>query len=292
MAEKSEYASLDQFSTEELQEMLRADIEASDNGDDTFTLHILEVIEQRESENPTSRLTNVDKAWVDFQKYYHTQEGIGQALYPSNTFESIATQNSSKRRPIRRMLRKVPVIAAVVAITLSIIIVAQAAGFDVCGVIAKWTDETFHFESTNIKQDVPEEAGNSSIIKKALVKCGMSPALAPTWFPEGFDLTEPQITQTDNSCIVFCSFLDEKGDQYGIRYNYYYAPQDINQKKFEKENAGMDQYSNGTQTFYILPNLNTITATWSNGQTCVSIFGKLTTKDIKKIIDSMGGNGT
>lgn len=288
MAEKRQYVNLDQFTTEELEEMLSAEIEATENGDDDFVLHILEVIEQRESENPTGRLCDVDKAWADFQKYYQNAEGIGQSLYPSDPFESIAAQGSSKRRPIRRMLRKLPVSAAIVAATLSIIVVAQAAGFDICGVIAKWTDETFQFEYVNRKQEAPEE--NSMMMKEALIECAISASLAPTWFPDGFKMDKPEVAHTDYSDIVFCSFEKGQGNGYVIKYQNIHSTQNFDKDNFEKDSGDVEQYSNGVQTFYIMSNIDTLTATWSNGHICISIIGKISNEEVKKIIDSIGVN--
>ena len=76
------YSYLDQLSTQQLEEILRADIESPDCGDDGIIFYILEMIEKREREHPTGRLTDIEKAWANFKKYYHTAEGEGLSLYP------------------------------------------------------------------------------------------------------------------------------------------------------------------------------------------------------------------
>ena len=50
------YAYLNRLSTEQLEELLRADIESPESGDVDVIFHILEVIEKREEEHPTGRL--------------------------------------------------------------------------------------------------------------------------------------------------------------------------------------------------------------------------------------------
>lgn len=50
--EKNKYAYLDQLSTEELRQLLCADIDSPVNGDDEAIFYILEVIESRETGPP------------------------------------------------------------------------------------------------------------------------------------------------------------------------------------------------------------------------------------------------
>lgn len=62
MAKNSEkYAYLNRLSTEQLEELLRMDVEESKPGNEDVVFHILEVIEQRENEHPTGRIPDVDK---------------------------------------------------------------------------------------------------------------------------------------------------------------------------------------------------------------------------------------
>ena len=76
MAKNSEkYAYLNRLSTEQLEELLRMDIEETEPGNEDVVFHILEVIEQRENEHPMCRIPDVDKAWAEFQEYYNVPEG-------------------------------------------------------------------------------------------------------------------------------------------------------------------------------------------------------------------------
>ena len=82
---QNKYAYLDQLSTEQLEELLRADVYSGDAGAEELIFHILEVIEKREQESPTGRLADANAAWEEFQKYYNIPEGNGQSLYPCET---------------------------------------------------------------------------------------------------------------------------------------------------------------------------------------------------------------
>lgn len=164
MEEKeNKYGYLNQLSTTYLEGILRADIESSEDGDTDMILYILEVIEKREKEHPTGRLCDVDQAWKEFQEHYMDLE---EPLYPMSDLDdaqmpendavidiSAKTKPADKlsHRPHRTFLKWVLPIAAAVALLLAGMITAQAAGIDVFGALAKWTDDTFHFVSPQSK---------------------------------------------------------------------------------------------------------------------------------------------
>ena len=56
-----------------MRELLAAKIAADIEGDSLY--YFLEVIEQRNVEDPAVAPINIDRAWADFQKCYHTPEG-------------------------------------------------------------------------------------------------------------------------------------------------------------------------------------------------------------------------
>ena len=51
----------------------------------------------------------------------------------------------------------------------------------------------------------------------------------------------------------------------------------------------MEVYESNGRSFYIMSNIDTLTATWSDGTLVVTIGGQLTRDEIKGIIDSIGG---
>lgn len=72
--EKNKYAYLDQLSTEELRQLLCADIDSPVNGDDEAIFYILEVIESREQAHPSSPFPDLGKSWKEFNELYNTPE--------------------------------------------------------------------------------------------------------------------------------------------------------------------------------------------------------------------------
>jgi hypothetical protein len=112
MAKNDEkYAYLNRLNTEQLEELLRMDMEMAEPGNEDVVFHILEVIEQREDEHPTGRIPDVDKAWAEFQEYYNIPEGVDASLYPCETEPDASSENpaefSHPRRPrLHRWLKQ------------------------------------------------------------------------------------------------------------------------------------------------------------------------------------------
>jgi hypothetical protein len=77
----SQFAYLDHLSTEELEDILRADMEVSE-GDTDLALYIMEVIAKREDATSEESKNRTLKALQEFHAVYNTPEGAGQTLYP------------------------------------------------------------------------------------------------------------------------------------------------------------------------------------------------------------------
>ena len=56
-----------------------------------------------------------------------------------------------------------------------------------------------------------------------------------------------------------------------------------------KDDALVEQYVSGSRTFYIMSNLDAITAVWSDGLFVETISGNLQIDEVKAIVDSIGG---
>lgn len=301
MAKTNEkYAYLNRLSTEQLEELLRMDIEDLKPGNEDVVFHILEVIEKRENEHPTGRIPDVDKAWAEFQEYYNVPEGAGVSLYPykadSDNNSSDTVEYSPHKRSLRRWLKQGLIAAIAVGIVFGGMVVAQAAGIDVFNTIGRWTDEVFHFipyenrngESTG--SNLGEYASEYGILREKLSSVGIDDNLAPTWYPEGFTHMESEIRTSRISTSVTLD-VSGLGDTFVcVEIIKYSSPQQLPKSIFEKDASNIEYYSNSKQEFYLLSNLNTITAVWSDGLLVQQITGNISRDDIKKMIDSIGGN--
>ena len=296
MAKNDEkYAYLNRLSTEQLEELLRADMEASKSGNDEVVFHILEVIEDREKEQPTGRIPDMEEAWEEFQREYDQPEGEGMSLYPcAPQVEEDAVPPVRRRRGGPRLHRRVK--QSLVALTAVVIVVcgmaaAQAAGFDVLGMLGQWTDEIFHFTSgAESGESAAPLNENTRLLREALASVGIDEDLAPTWFPEGFVESDTKITTSKMSDIVHFVLEDRAGYIINITIAQYYSTEFLEITDFEIKTDSVQHYLSGKQIFYIFPNADTVTATWANGLIMEQIYGDISEEDTKHIIDSIGGD--
>ena len=297
--QQNKYAYLDQLSTEQLEELLRADVDSNDPGTEEVILHILEVIEKREQVSPTGRLADTNAAWEEFQKYYNIPEGNGQSLYPCETDQnnighdlhpSEKANGSAKRPRPHRIWRGGLVAVAAMAALLCGMVAAQAAGVDVFGALGRWTDETFHFITTGSSEASVHEidAEYYEQIQSELREWGVKEELFPTWQPDGYTALEPFITHDDEKDVVSVDFVgSDKFYTVGVTYYHSTVP---SLGTFEKDDDSVEEYLSNGKLFYIFSNIDTVTATWYHNQYMIMIGGNLTKTDLTMIIDSIGGN--
>ena len=304
MAKDNEkYAYLNRLTTEQLEELLRIDIENLEPSDEDAVFGISGVIDQRENDSPTSRIPDVDKAWAEFQEYYDMPEGADVSLYPyiaDSDYNSSAAVNlplgcSQHKRSLRRWLKQGLAAVIAVGVVFGGMVVAQAAGIDVFGAIGHWTEEVFHFIPLENENGEPtggnsgEYIPESDILREKLSSVGIDDDLVPVWYPEGFTYREPEIM---TSCMSTLLTLNASGpDDLFLTVDIikYAFHQLLSRVTFEKDASDIEYYSNSKQDFYILSNLNTITGGWADGVLVQQITGNISRDDIKKMIDSIGG---
>ena len=289
MVKKNEYESgtyWDQLSTEQLEDILRADIASPNQMNDETVFHILEVLEKREKENPTGRLPDTDQAWKEFQQYYNIPEGEGQSLYPVRSDPETQSAPTSTKKSRRFRPRKVLVVAAVLVLMFGSMLTAQAAGLDVFGAIGRWTEEKFHFEISPTSED----GTTDYTFREASREMGLPQNLIPTWYPKGFESSEPIDDSIENYVdSVYCEYINkEENRSYLTMVSRYYDSNSIAATVYEKDDTEIEIYENNGRNFYIMSNLDTLTATWSDGKMSIDISGQLEINELKHIIDSIG----
>lgn len=289
MVKKNEYESgtyWDQLSTEQLEDILRADIASPNQMNDEAVFHILEVLEKREKENPSGRLPDTDQAWKEFQQYYNIPEGEGQSLYPVRSDPETQPAPTSTKKNRRFRPRKVLVVVAVLVLMFGSMLTAQAAGVDVFGAIGRWTEEKFHFEITPASED----GTTDYTFREASRKRGLPQSLIPTWYPKGFESSEPiDDSVEDYVDSVYCEYINkEENRSYSVMVSRYYDSNSIAATVYEKDDTKVEIYENNGRNFYIMSNLDTLTATWSDGKMSIDISGQLEINELKHIIDSIG----
>lgn len=291
------FANLNRLSTEQLEELLRTAPLLPDSQETSdYYDAIEEVILQRETEHPTGRIQDVDSAWAEFQEQYLSSTSESAQLYPEERSEMPTLSVSTNKAYAKNIFRKVVPIAATIAVVFMSMIAAQAAGVDVFGSLARWTEETFHFNGGNgasatdaARPQVEDETYLA--IQAEVDKIGIDVPVVPTWFPDGYELQE--INLSDPEIIewmsVDCFLKNEDGKTIVWSVRKYEEGHDISSIVFEKDGRPVTQYLGGDKLFYIMSNNSRKTAAWSDGQIVVNIGGDLSEDTIKTMIDSIGG---
>lgn len=147
-------------------------------------------------------------------------------------------------------------------------------------------DSIYSDEEKEVESPPPSSFASS--LQAALDECGISGEFVPTWCPEGFEASDPVISNTSRTDKVHIMFRDGEEQSFGIVIGRYHSAKDLQSQIFEKDKTPVEQYTSGGKTFYIFSNDDTITAVWADGLVRETIMGNLTVEEVKAVIDSIG----
>ena len=291
------FANLNRLSTEQLEELLRTAPLLPDSQETSdYYDAIEEVILQRETEHPTGRIQDVESAWAEFQEQYLPSTGESAQLYLEERSEAPTLSVSTNKVYAKSIFRKVVPIAATIAVVFMSMIVAQAAGVDVFGSLARWTEETFHFNGGGSAPAADEarpqvEDETYLAIQAEVDKLDIDVPVVPTWFPGGYELQELKLSNPDVGMFrsVNCLFSNADDQYFSLAIIKYAEGYDSSGAVFEKDGEPVTEYLGGDKLFYIMSNNDSKTAAWSDDHLVIKISGPLTEETIKSLIDSIGG---
>lgn len=290
--QNEKFAYLDQMSTQELEALIRADVDSPEIQNDEAIFHILEVLNERAKHDPDAVTFDEDALWHDIQTIYHVPEGKGRALYPEGDEDGGGRREEdqvlpfaprpaeTKKRP--RIKWALAVAAAAVIVFSAGMVGAQATGFDVFGFLAQWTADVFHYKTDSEFYPMVQEVFDQNHIPVEL---------APKWYPEGFEMGEPEVVETEFFTAVSIPFDNQKDNKcFSIQIRRYSSKNEVTTLDLQWELNSQQEYSSGDKTFFIISNDSYTTATWSDQEKyMMTIIGDLSVQETKKIIDSIGG---
>ena len=293
-----EYAYLNQLSTQELVELLRTDMELMEheNENEEMILAILEVMEKREKARADGRLPDTKQAWEEFQTLYNTPEGENLSLYSTQAPEVRKDKPSAAARRGRPTLRRILVIAAVVACLVVFALPAATGHENFLTMIGVWTDDSFQFGPNGIPSQNPvaptkfvltEDQGDTyETLQIALDTYGLTSVKEPTWFPDDMELKSASVFELQNlHRIDFNAFYQSEDATISILYTLYQSgePTSI----YEKDELKVQLYTVGGITHYVFENNGQRTVAWICGPFKCIIQTNLPEGDMEKIINSM-----
>ena len=179
--------------------------------------------------------------------------------------------STSPSNRFRNSLRAGIIAVAAVLLMLGGMITAQAAGINVFGAFARWTEDLFTFGSVhghgaNDTTDEPNQKLVSdqqleyTSLQEALDDYGITEVTAPTWFPEGYVLTGISIASIEEICYFTLSASYENGERLlGIDITRYSSEPTI---QAEKADTTVESIEINGITFYFIENTNNCTVAW------------------------------
>lgn len=135
------YASLDRLSTERLEDLLRADLTVSDQGNEEVVFRVLEILEQRERAQSTGCLPDTRQSWAEFQQYYNIPEGEGASLYLGGPPEEERPPSILWMR-VRQGIKVCATAAAIFLVICGGILAGEICGFEPIATLGLWPEGT------------------------------------------------------------------------------------------------------------------------------------------------------
>lgn len=176
---------------------------------------------------------------------------------------------------------------------LSSLFVIQAFGFDLFGALGQWSKDVFYLESSHPVQNddsqghsIGADQSNYATLQDALDSYGISDISAPTWLPNGFQISSVSVSSQPDSTIFYATF--ENGDLFlSIRYVQYGQIPTTYNYTYEKDENSIQQYQKNGIIHYIMTNLNTTEVVWAFNNYECAIQGDVSEHDLKSMIDSI-----
>ena len=304
----SKYAYLSQLSTQELESILRADLE---NDDSELAEHVMEVIAARENTEPEKIAALTRKAWEEFQTIYNTPEGKGRVLYPTDDPldpkdpedqddpdhpDDPHGSDGPKEQPpqseacperisyfqrFHHHPRRILAVAAAAAIIL-MFLVPPALGYQsFYQMVGSWTDSFFQFQ----KDGTPIDTEDQEKIQQVLSENGIPTWIVPTVVPEGFELNEIKVhDQPESDAFEIHIFYINGSHPRHVSVRHYGQQASL---KYEKDAENVQKYlSNGT-TYYLFENNSQNIAAWNINEWECAIYGDASIDDLKSMVDSI-----
>lgn len=273
-----DFSRYDSMTTEELEEILRADIDAPEGAesDTEMLFYVMEVLADRRRNSADPGKTP-EEAWKSFVQNY----------LPSVEGESAVPEEKEKPKASPpRWLRRLTAAAAAVAIVLGCTVTASALGFDVLDVIVKWTKETFQFGTSNqvnMAEPIPNDSLEYASLQEALDLNYITIPLIPTQFPKGSQLVDIKVTESPIQTFFYARYEYEEGE-ISITINNFL---DTDPEKIEQSGDLEEVYITDGIEYYIFRNNECREVAWVYGSFECVISSTLSIEEIKAMVDSI-----
>lgn len=215
-------------------------------------------------------------------------------------FPAQRSKTTISKRKIQSVWRS-GLIATLTAICLmSGMVVAQAAGVDIFGAIARWTDEVFSLgtiRSIGAEDGTTNTTSEDSIsnlggeweyvsLQEALDKYGITEFSEPTWVPSGYTFDHVEINSWPDDG-GFIGLYAEYSDGISCLQIEVECYQGEPNQQFQITDTPIETFTAGEFTFYLLENINNNTVAWMTEHYECYISGAIEKQALKQIVLSI-----
>lgn len=268
-----DFSKYDAMTTQQLQELLRLDSEAPNNGaaDTEEILYIMEVLAERKKDTFSDK--KALESWESFQRDYLDAEDEEDVL-------PVISMPSKKASWVRRWAA----VAAAAFLLISIPITAVALNAEKLwntGLV--WKDGQFSFQ--------PEEPAiatkDNHEFQQALSDHGVAPSIVPSRIPERYFLEKVAVDEyTDINIYVATYANSEDTEEKLVIQVATFLPSDPG--KHQANEGILEVYEVNGIEYYIVRNNKRLKALWLTGPYECVIAGEVTVEELKVMIDSIG----
>lgn len=275
--EHSEHPLLDAMCIEDLEEILRMDsYGAKDDPYNTDTiLYIMEVVAKRRHQSCNSKAqAPIHEALRECKKLY-LPDADGTSLYQLDDAECGIAKTQRKvsgettQKSLRSVFRRVGLAAAIAVLIFGLMITAQAAGLDIFGAIARWTNDTFHFRVNG----EAEATYWAEPFKDSLQEVGLDETFVPTYIPEGYVPGELLISEFDGFLQLYLPLNAANSQYIDIVVTMYSDPAQMETILFEKDETPVQELTDENRHIYIFENLDVVHVVCQAGNLICSLSG-------------------
>ena len=238
--------------------------------------YIMEVLANRESENPEKQIKSTEEAYETFVKHYAPEMAEDKPIPFSNS-GTVAT----------RWMKRVAVVAIVcVALTTA---AASAKAFvpDFWEKVACWTREFFRFEDVTDGTEGKEPDFEANLELNSLLEVldqyEVPREIVPTWIPEGHICVSADGKASPKALTISAKY-EKDGEQLVVKIRKEFGSDPV---QIEKNEDLIEIYTADGVDYYIFSNYETLQTAWVVGEFECIISGKITLEEMKRIIDSI-----
>ena len=278
MNSRESYTRYDEMTTDQLREILRkhahGELEKEPDTEELF--YIMEVLANRESENPEKQIKSTEEAYATFVKHY-APEMAAEKPIPFYKRSTVAT----------RWMKRVAVVAIVCVVLTAAAVSAKAFAPDFWEKVATWTREIFRFEDATdgTEGQEPDKEDNQELdsLRKAMDQYKVPTDIAPNWIPTEYISVDIKTMESPKSCTILAVYEKDR-EQLIIQIRQEFGSDPF---QIEKNEDLIEIYTVDGVDYYIFSNNKNLQTAWIVGEYECLIIGKLTLEDMKKVIDSI-----